>query len=208
MSTHPQRQTMTRRGALKAGATGLAALLTLGHFTPALAEELARMAGDRPMTGPRLARILETERAKWNALLAQVDSEHLEMPGVEGDWSVKDLVAHLTWYEQSIVEGARQVLGGGTFTRRRPAGVSLDEQNARIASESQKRPASEVLAGADAVFADLLAIIAACPQDMLNDPRRLGLPDDMLPWMGVANNSYAHYRAHEPALRAWIARIG
>jgi hypothetical protein len=24
--------------------------------------------------------------------------------------------------------------------------------------------------------------------------------------MRVANNSYAHYREHEPALRAWLAR--
>lgn len=206
MLTHPQQHSVSRRGALKAGVTGLAALLTLGHFTPALAGELARLAGDRPMTGERLAGILRTERTAWNALLAQVGPDRMDIAGVEGDWSVKDLVAHLTWYEQAVVEGARGVLNTGKFSRRRPEGVSLDGQNARIAAESRARPADEVLAEAGAVFAELLAIIAACPQDILNDPRRLGLPGDMVPWMGVANNSYAHYRAHEPALRAWLAR--
>lgn len=197
---------VSRRDALKVGASGLAALLTLSHITPALADELMRLAGREPMTGPKLAGILRAERARWNALLAQVGPERMETPGVEGEWSVKELVAHLTWYEQAIVEGAQQALRTGTFTRRRPEGVGLDEMNARITEAAQARPAADVLAEAEAVFAQLLELIAAAPQELLNDPKRLGLPEDMIPWMGVANNSYAHYREHELALRAWLAR--
>ena len=197
---------LTRRAALKAGASGLAALLSLSRITPALAEELVRLAQPLPMTGPRLASILNVERTRWNALLAEVNSNRMEVPGVEGEWSVKELVAHLSWYERAIVEGAQQVLRTGTFTRRRPAGMGLDEMNAQIAAESRARPASAVLAEADDVFKQLLVVIEACPQDILNDPRRLGLPGDMVPWMGVANNSYAHYRQHEAALRAWLER--
>jgi hypothetical protein len=196
---------LSRRAALKAGAAGLAALLSLGHMTPTLANELARLAQDQPMTGPRLVSILQAERTQWNALLAQVGLERMEIPGVEGDWSVKELVAHLTWYERGIVEAAQQVLSTGTFTRRRPEGVGIDEQNARIAAESRTRTASEVLAEADEVFGQLLAVVATCPEGILNDPQVLGLPEDIVPWMGVANNSYAHYREHEPALRAWLA---
>ena len=196
---------LSRRDALKAGASGLAALLSLSHITPALADELTRLAGQQPMTGQKLAGILQTERARWNALLAQVRLDRLDVPGIEGEWSVKQLVAHLTWYEQAIVEGAEQALRTGTFTRRRPEGVGLDAMNARIAQEAHSRPAADVLAEADAVFGHLLELIAAVPQELLNDPKLLGLPEDMVPWMGVANNSYAHYREHEPALRAWLA---
>jgi hypothetical protein len=198
--------TLSRREALKAGAAGLAALFTLGHITPALADELTWLAQGRPMTGPRLVGILQAERARWNALLAQVEPDRMEIPGVEGEWSVKELVAHLTWYERGIVEGAQQILRMGTFTRRRPDGMGLDEMNVRIAAGARERPASDVLAEADEVFGQLLTLIAACPEEILNDPRRLGLPDDMVPWMGVANTSYAHYREHEPALRAWLDR--
>jgi hypothetical protein len=197
---------LSRRDALKAGAAGLAALLTLSHITPALADELAQLARGQPMTGAHLAEILRAERARWNALLDQVGLDRMDVPGVEGEWSVKQLVAHLTWYEQAVVEAAQQVLSGGTFTRRRPEGVGLDEMNAQIAAESRLRPASDVLAEADAEFDQLITLIAACPQALLNDPQVLGLPDDMPPWMRVANNSYAHYREHEPALRDWLAR--
>ena len=199
-----QTAAFTRREALRAGAAGLAALLSVRHITPSLADELARLAQPLPMTGPRLGSIRRAERPQWNALLAQVGPHRMEVPGVEGAWSVKEVVAHLTWYERAVVEGAQQVLNTGTFTRRRPAGVGLDDMNARIAAESRARSVSDVLAEADDVFQRLLTLIQACPQDILNDPERLGLPNDMVPWMGVANNSYAHYREHEAALRAWL----
>ena len=118
----------------------MAAVFSLNHITPALADELARLSHGQPMTGARLATILRDERAKWDALLAQVLPERIDIPGVEGTWSVKDLVAHLTWYEQAIIEGAQQVLTTGTFTRRRPEGVGLDDQNVQIADESRARP--------------------------------------------------------------------
>jgi hypothetical protein len=158
------------------------------------------------MTGPRLAAILQTERTRWNALLSQVGLEQMEIPGAVGDWSVKQLVAHLTWYEQAVVEGAESVLRTGTFQRRRPKGVTLDQQNTEIDAQSRDRSAQDVLAEADEVFRKLLVLIEACPEKLLNDPGVLGLPEDLVPWMGVANNSYAHYREHEPDLLAWLAR--
>jgi hypothetical protein len=104
-----------------------------------------------------------------------------------------------------VVEGARQVVATGKFTRRRRQGLSLDEQNVEIAESSRARSVASVLAEADEVFGQLLAIVEACPDAILNDPTVLGLPDDIVPWMGIANNSYAHYRQHEQELRAWLA---
>lgn len=199
-------RTLSRRSALKAGAASMALLLTLSHVGPAMAAELGRLAQEGPMTGARLADILRTERAKWNALLAQIGPDRMEIPGVEGTWSAKELVAHLTWYEGRIVEGAQQIMGTGKFTRPQGGltGLGMDERNARIAEESRARSVSDVLAEADQVFGQVVSIIAAVPQDILNDPHLLGLPDDKTPWMAVANNSYAHYREHEQAVRAWL----
>jgi DinB family protein len=184
-------------------------VFAIGHTTPAVARELDRFAAEGPMTGPRLASILHTERSRWNVLLAQVGAERMELPVVEGTWSVKELVAHLTWYERAVVEGARQVLGGGSYRRSGMAGLGLDERNARIAADARSRKVAEVLTEAERVFDQLAEIIAACPQDPLNDPRRLGLPkgDDRLPWMLVADNAYAHYRLHEQPARAWLAQM-
>jgi hypothetical protein len=196
---------VSRRQALKAGAAGAAWLLALGHTTPALASEVARLAPEGPMTAERLVEILREERARWAALLAAVGPERLDMPGVEGAWSVKQIVAHLSWYEHVIVEGAQQLTRTGSYVREGLRALSMDERNAILADQSRARPVREVLAESERVFAQLLAVIAACPDDILNDPRRLGLPDDVVPWTLVANNSYAHYREHAQAIRAWLA---
>ncbi len=197
---------ISRRAALKAGAAGMALALTFGDIGPAVVKELARLADGKPMTGARLANILQTERSRWNALLAEIGADRMEIPGVEGEWSVKQIVAHLTWYERAIVDGAQRVANGEPFRRRRPEGVGLDDWNAQLATESRQRPLADVLAEADQVFAQLVTIIAACPDDILNDAQRLGLPDDIPPWMRVANNSYTHYREHEQTIRAWLTR--
>ncbi|MGH2484755.1 MAG: DinB family protein [Ktedonobacterales bacterium] len=198
---------LSRRAALKAGAASFGFLLTLGHTTPAIAQELARLARGRPMTGARLAGILRDERTRWNALLTQIPLERMEEPGADGEWSVKQLVAHLTWYEQVVVDAARELFSTGAFANERVGlrALPIDERNAVIAAEASARSVADVLAEAERVFVDMLALVAVCPTDLLNDPTRLGLPDDAPPWMRLANNSYAHYRGHEDALRAWIA---
>jgi hypothetical protein len=199
---------LSRRDALKTAAASMAWLFSLSHVTPAIASELAHLAGDKPMTSARLAGILRTNRASWNALLAQVDQDRMEEPGVEGDWSVKELIAHLTWYEGRIVEGAQQVLSTGSFALSRDgvAALPMDERNVLIAGESRSRPLGEVLSEAERVFDQLMAVVAACPDNILNDAQLLGLPDDIAPWMRVANNSYAYYREHEQSIRAWLDR--
>ena len=52
--------------------------------------------------------------------------------------------------DRQAAEGAQQALNTGTFSRLRPADIGLDEMNALIAEESRARPASDVLAEADA----------------------------------------------------------
>lgn len=186
----------------------MALALTLGPIGSAVVQELTRLAGGKPMTAARLISILRTERNQWNSLLAEIGADRMETPGVEGAWSVKQIVAHLTWYEGRIVEGAQQVVNSGTFTRGGSglAGLPMNERNDRLAAESQQHQLNDVLADADQVFARLVTVIAACPDDLLNDAQRLGLSDDIAPWMRVANSSYAHYQEHEQAIRAWLAR--
>lgn len=201
---------LSRRDALKVAAASMAWLLTLGQTGPEVAEELVRLAQQGPMTGARLVGLLDAERMRWHALLAEVGAARMEEPGVEGAWSVKELVAHLTFYERRVVEGARQVLTTGSFSRPTDsfAAMTMDARNEAIAAQARAQPVADVLAEADQVFGQLRAIIAHAPQDLLNDPRKLGMPEeeDVAPWMRIANNSYGHYRQHEQAIRDWLER--
>lgn len=199
---------LSRRTALKVAAASMAWLLTVGQTGPEVAAELVRLAQQGPMTGARLVGLLDAERTRWYELLAEVGAARMEEPGVEGEWSVKELVAHLTFYERRVVETGQKVLATGSFTRPSDdlAAMSMDERNEAIAATARARPVADVLAEADQVFNQLRVMLAHVPQDLLNDPRRLGMPDDVAPWMRVANNSYGHYRQHEQAIRDWLER--
>jgi hypothetical protein len=158
------------------------------------------------MTSARLLSIMQAERAEWEALLAQVGEERMDTPGVEGQWSVKDIVAHLTWYDRTVVEGAQTVMRGEPFVRTGLRALATDERNERIAAESHNRPLRDVLADSRQVFDQVLAVVRACPDDVLADGHLVGLPEDMPPWVLVANNTYEHYREHGRAIRAWLDR--
>jgi uncharacterized damage-inducible protein DinB len=41
-------------------------------------------------------------RARLEALIERIGEDHLDQPGVEGEWSVKDVIAHLMAYEYWI----------------------------------------------------------------------------------------------------------
>ncbi len=42
-------------------------------------------------------------RAEWEALLAEVGEARMLQPGVAGEWSVKDVIAHVMWGEREMV---------------------------------------------------------------------------------------------------------
>ena len=64
---------------------------------------------------------LLARRAAWEALFAEVGEARMLQPGVAGEWSVKDVIAHVMWSEREMVgvmqARARRLRTVG-FTRR------------------------------------------------------------------------------------------
>jgi uncharacterized damage-inducible protein DinB len=146
---------------------------------------------------------LRAERGRWEAALARVSEGHMARPGVVGDWSVKDLVAHVTWYERETLELLRRraVPWSG------PWSLSGDERNRAIFAQHRDWPWGEVVAEARDVYRQLLAALEALPEEDFHDPRRFqGMPEDWLPWRLFAGNTSDHYRHHLPAVQAWLDR--
>ena len=72
-----------------------------------------------------LLKTLTETRAAWEALLAQIDEERMFQPGAAGNWSVKDVIAHVTWGESEIAPVLRtHVLAGSDLWN-----LSDDERN-------------------------------------------------------------------------------
>ena len=55
------------------------------------------------MDKPDLRNWLQEEYGQWEALLDQIGPARMDQPGVNGDWSMKDIAAHLTGWNRWLV---------------------------------------------------------------------------------------------------------
>jgi hypothetical protein len=125
----------------------------------------------------------------------------MTIPGALGKWSVKDLVAHITWSEREMVGmlAARALLGSDLWN------LTNDERNEIVYQQNHDRPLDEVLAESKAVYAHLFELISAMSAAELNDPGQFAaMPAGWLPWRVIAGNTYIHYREHAQNLKDWL----
>ena len=57
---------------------------------------------------------LQEEYQQWEALLEQIGPARPDQPGVNGDWSVKDIVAHLTGWQPTLTARIQAAQRGET----------------------------------------------------------------------------------------------
>ena len=90
---------------------------------------------------------LREEYLKWEALLDRIGQTRMELPGVNGDWSMKDIVAHLTGWKRWLVIRLQEAQRGELEpTPPWPANIqSEDEINAWIYETYRASLVSSVL---------------------------------------------------------------
>ena len=148
---------------------------------------------------------LQEEYQRWEAFLDQIGTARMDQPGVNGDWSMKDVVAHLTGWNRWLV-ARLQAAGRGEPEPAPPWPAQLrtdDEINAWIYESNRGRALREVLHESHQVFQELLAVIEGLPDEVRIEP------EWHLVWLGdqrfPAGEFFDHFRDdHEPDVRAWL----
>jgi hypothetical protein len=145
--------------------------------------------------------LLKSGRQQWEALLAPVDERQTAQPRIAGDTSIKDLIAHITWYEREMVNLLQsRILAGSELWN-----LPTDERNAAIYEINRDRSLSDIQSEAARVYQQLLAAAESLSDDELNNPSNFGdMPADWIPWKLIAGNAYEHYQQHTSDLQAWI----
>jgi len=147
-----------------------------------------------------ISRLQET-RAQWEAELAQMNEQRMLQPGIVDTWSVKDLLAHVSWYEREMVP----VIRLHVFTGSEWWALSADERNSMIYQHNSLRPLQEIVNEGQRSYTDLLEAVQSLSEEDLNDPHRFrDMPEDWVPWQIFAGNSFEHYQDHLPALHTWV----
>jgi hypothetical protein len=144
-----------------------------------------------------LALVDSGRRKEVETLFPNVDDTE---PPVAGQWTTKDVVAHLTsWRRIAIAE----LDSGRTGSAVPEVDPDDDVQNARFYAETHHLSAHATLDAAARTWDDLEAAIERCTEDDLDGPRPRQ-PTQKL-WQVVPNNTYYHVAEH---LGYWYTDLG
>lgn len=145
------------------------------------------------MTPAQLLELVRETWAGWQAALGKVEWSKMETPHV-GEWSIKDLVVHVTWSEKEMLNMLKErslALASPHWE------LPPDERNQAIYEEHRHRALQEVLSEAQAIHAELVAEMEKLSEADLVDPSRYtGMPAEWVPWQILAGCTYRHYAEH------------
>lgn len=159
---------------------------------------------DTTTSKPALLERLRSERAAWEALLAELGEQRMQQAGTLAAWSFADLVAHLTtWWRREIafLEAARR----GEQPEAHPPQADVLIINRWVQLTNRDRPLSDLLRDASAAWEQLETSIDATDEaDLVQAGRFAWLAGGAL-GTTVVDNFVGHWHdEHEPAVRAWL----
>jgi DinB family protein len=139
----------------------------------------------------------------WMALTASYaglsDARLLEA-GVTGKWSVRDILAHVTTWEEEALKHLPLILKGGTPPRYSVTYGGIDAFNALMTERKKSLPLFEVLKQQNEIHNRLVAFIGAVPENQFAGEthfrHRLRL------------DTYGHYPKHAEPIRKWREQHG
>jgi hypothetical protein len=166
----------------------------------------------QPQTAEELLARIADGWAPLNQRIAPLSPAQLMAPGPDGGWSVKDHLAHLATWEGMLItllEGKPIHTAFGISRAEYDALESTDTLNAIIAAQNKDVSLNEVLRRRDETHAQLVALIAALPDEDMSKPITFFQPDDpdgtdeRPVLVKIIGDTYGHYAEHLP----WIEEI-
>ncbi len=151
------------------------------------------------MTKEQLLRKLEESWTALQVSYAGLTDAQLTEPGAAGDWSVKEILAHVTTWEEEALKYLPLILEGGRPPRYSAMYGGVDAFNAQMTEQKGRLPLADVLAQLAETHRRLVAYVASAPDEQFTTETRFR--------RRVRLDTYGHYPVHTEAIRARRARL-
>ncbi len=147
----------------------------------------------------QLLQRLDTAWGAFEESYAGLSDAQLMKPGVTGDWSVRDILAHVSTWEEEALTHLPLILEGGAPPRYSVRYGGIDAFNARMTEQKASLSLAAVRRQLDGTHRRLIDFVRRTPEDQLSREtrfrRRLRL------------DTYGHYPLHAEAIRRWRRKI-
>ena len=157
---------------------------------------------DHRMNVAELTALIRATSTRMELLVAQLSVAEINQPGAVGVWSVKDVLAHIGFWERYGANIIRDAMRGST-----PDLVADDQterSNASVVAQYYQRSLAAVIADWQQAREDLLEEIEDLKDEDLNDPDRFPWSEGRTLLDRIAGNSFGHEQEHIEQIRAWM----
>jgi hypothetical protein len=138
---------------------------------------------------------LEKAWRRFEESHAGLSESQLAEPGVTGDWSVLDILAHVTTWEEEALKHLPTILKGGQPPRYSRTHGGIHAFNAHMTEQKRRLTLAEVRGALDETHRRLINFIESVHEDHFRSQtpfrRRLRL------------DTYSHYPKHADAIKWW-----
>jgi uncharacterized damage-inducible protein DinB len=141
--------------------------------------------------------------AELDSTIARLTDEQMLESGASGDMSVKDILAHIAWFEHEMI---------GLLEQRALADSDLwalppEERNAAIYQLNHQRSLKDIRQDAEQTSQQLLNELENLDESVLEDPGCFrDMPPDWSPRQLLIKNTSEHCQHHLADIRAWLAK--
>jgi hypothetical protein len=154
--------------------------------------------------------LLQTVDKAWkelNSLIEKVTEEDRLIPGVEVDWSIKDIMAHIAAWERFGMDRIHSARTGEPFQF--PVIKSDDfvnDFNAGVYETNAATPLSQVAEEYQSAHEELLEMIGLVDDDFLQSTLPFDWAGDLTAMVFLSANTHWHYIEHASSIRGWISK--
>ncbi len=144
---------------------------------------------------------ISSGREELDDLLHQIRGDQRLLTVLPGIWSIKDLLAHFSWWANRAANLYGVLSRGDTPL---DEDITLDQLNARVYAENQNRPLDDVRREEHAAYQALLSLAAEAPEGDLFEQNRFAWTQDnpFVSWS--INNTYSHDEEHIGDVQGWL----
>ncbi len=147
---------------------------------------------------------IQAARDQLESILNGLSDEELIHSAGPDQWSIKDIVAHITFWQQSMVQNLKRLQNG------EPAEFingETDDVNEQVHSANILRPPELVMAEFNRSYKALLDVLQAFSEDDLNDADRFSFREGKPLHEYILGETAEHYQDHMSDLKAALERV-
>ncbi|MEO8287925.1 MAG: ClbS/DfsB family four-helix bundle protein [Chloroflexota bacterium] len=147
----------------------------------------------------RLLETMRIERARWDMLLVQVDGDRMTVPGVDGQLSVRDILADVVRQEKWAASQLRLAAIEAS-----EAAAAQGQEDVDAEEHSLAKSVSELMDESRWAFEQIVRHLMRLPAEDIFSPLRYEWTAGHAVGAVIPTYTLEHYRKYDGPIRVWM----